>query len=449
MPHVHVQPIEGDAGGDDAVQLVGPDLGMEQAVAERRCVEHLRLAGCNDAVALQAGKVPPDGGREQVASEVIAGDTLQYAGSLALGCSFGAFQGCLGGLHALFEGIELALADALDAQAQCGLLADDELVLGFVPLAAAVFGEATNGHGFVANPHRTAFGLELAIDQDLRFQADAGRDRAGQLAGVGDVGGDERFDGLLVGRAGGHPGQGEFLAGQAGGGRLEFQDGVVAPGGASLVGVDAVFELGPQVVGHFAELLGAGLDGVGQGAGQVGQGVDLRIALAQHVADGAVAGVLAGDVGFEASLVGVELALQGCGVEVLHPAFGLVDLRALLGGIHEGVGIERHGGTQVHAGLEGVLLVAAVQGHPGVGAALAGGVAGASAGLVLDEGFDPGVFDAQGFGLRAGDQGNVADAALAPDLLGCVYVVHPLVDRVGVVAQGLGQGFDGGGRNGQ
>ena len=57
------------------------------------------------------------------------------------GSGFGAFQGGLGGLHALFEGIELALADALDAQAQCGLLADDELILRFVPLAAAVLGE--------------------------------------------------------------------------------------------------------------------------------------------------------------------------------------------------------------------------------------------------------------------------------------------------------------------
>ena len=82
--------------------------------------------------------------------------------------------------------------------------------------------------------------------------------------------------------------------------------------------MDAVFEFGPQAVGDFAELACSCLDGVGQAAGQVGQGVDLRVALAEHITHGAVAGVLAVDVGFEAGLVGVELALQGGGVEVLQ-----------------------------------------------------------------------------------------------------------------------------------
>ena len=270
------------------------------------------------------------------------------------------------------------MTDALDAQSQRGLLAHNELILSVIPLACAVSSEATHGHGFIAHGLGAAFGFDLAIDQDLRFQADAGWDRARQLAGVGGVGGNERFNSLLVGRAGRHPGQGEFLAGQAGSGGLELQDGAFAPGGASLVGVDAVLEPCTQAVGHFAELTCSGFDGVGQGAGQVGQGVDLRIALAQHVADGAVAGVLAVDVGFEAGLVGVELALQGGGVEVLYPAFGLVGLGALLGGIQEGVGIQRHCGSQIHAGLEGVLLEAAVHEHPGVGLALAGHVPGAA-----------------------------------------------------------------------
>ena len=44
VAYVHVQALEGDARGDDAVQLVGPDLGVEQAVAERWAVDHLRLA---------------------------------------------------------------------------------------------------------------------------------------------------------------------------------------------------------------------------------------------------------------------------------------------------------------------------------------------------------------------------------------------------------------------
>jgi len=157
--------------------------------------------------------------------------------------------------------------------------------------------------------------------------------------------------------------------------------------------------------------------------------------LAQHVAYGALPGVLAVDVGFKAGLVAAQLALQGGGVEVSHPAFGLVDFCALLSCVQHDLSIQGYGVRQVHAFLEGVLLEAAVQRHPGVGGALAGGVARASARLVLDEGFDPGVFDAQGFGLCARDQGNVADAALAPDLLGCVYGLrssHPV--------EGLGGG---------
>ena len=261
--------------------------------------------------------------------------------------------------------------------------------------------------------------------------------------------GDEGCYGGFVGSAGCHPSEGDLFTGNGCGGGLPAQQGAVTPGGAARVCVDFVFELGFAAGRQVAVGLAAGFDAVGQGACQVGQGVDGGGSLAQHVAYGALSGVLAVDVGFKAGLVAAQLALQGCGVEVSHPTFGLVGFCALLGCAEQGLGVQGYGSGQVHAFLEGVLLVAAVQGHPGVGGALAGGVAGASAGLVLDEGFDPGVFDAQGFGLRAGDQGNVADAALAPDLLGCVYVVHPLVDRVGVVAQGLGQGFDGGGRNGQ
>lgn len=155
----------------------------------------------------------------------------------------------------------------------------------------------------------------------------------------------------------------------------------------------------------------------------------------QDVAYGALAGVLAVDVGFKAGLVTAELALQGGGVEISDPAFGGVGCCALLGCVQQSLGVQRYGVSQVHAFLEGVLLEAAVQGHPGIGDALTGGVAGASAGLVLDEGFDPGVFDAQGFGLRARDQGYVVDAALAPDLLGCVYGVDS-ADPV----EGLGGG---------
>lgn len=59
VPDVHVQPFEGNARGDDAEQLVGPDLRVEQAVAQGGPVNHLRLGAGNGAVALQTGEVAP------------------------------------------------------------------------------------------------------------------------------------------------------------------------------------------------------------------------------------------------------------------------------------------------------------------------------------------------------------------------------------------------------
>ena len=62
VPDVHVQPLEGNARGHDAVQLAGLDLGVEQAVAQRRAVNHLGLGTGDCAVALQGRKVAPQGG---------------------------------------------------------------------------------------------------------------------------------------------------------------------------------------------------------------------------------------------------------------------------------------------------------------------------------------------------------------------------------------------------
>ena len=62
VAYVHVQALEGDARGDDAVQLAGLDLGVEQAVAQRRAVNHLGLGTGDCAVALQGRKVAPQGG---------------------------------------------------------------------------------------------------------------------------------------------------------------------------------------------------------------------------------------------------------------------------------------------------------------------------------------------------------------------------------------------------
>ena len=59
VPYVHIQALEGDACGDDAVEFVGPYLGVEQAVAERWAVKHLGLTRCNDCVALYCCVVAP------------------------------------------------------------------------------------------------------------------------------------------------------------------------------------------------------------------------------------------------------------------------------------------------------------------------------------------------------------------------------------------------------
>ena len=114
VPYVHVQALEADAGGHDAVEFVGLDLGVEQAVAQRRAVDHLGLAAGYCAVALQGGEVAPDGGGEQVSGEVLACQALQDGGALGFWRGLGLLQFLLGRLHSGLEGLQLRLADALD-----------------------------------------------------------------------------------------------------------------------------------------------------------------------------------------------------------------------------------------------------------------------------------------------------------------------------------------------
>ena len=391
VPDVHVQPLERDARGHDAVQLVGFDLRVEQPVAEGRPVEHLGLDGGDGSVALQAGEVAPERRRQHVSRQVFPGQVLQDRRSLAFRCRLGLFQLGLGLLHSGFERFHLHLADALDGEAQRRLLPRDELVLRFVPLLAAVAGEAPLAYGFAARSHGLARGDCLAFHADFRPEPDAARQAPRQLAGVELLArwrrGDEGCDGRFVCRAGRYPGKGHFLACQFGRGRLPVQQGAFAPGGGPLVCVDCVFEFRPAAFGYFAELLAARLDGVGQGACQVGQRVDLGAFAPQYVAYGALPAVLAVDVVLQLALVGLELLLQRRAVEVSYPAFGFVDFRSLLGCGEQGLGVQRHRRLQVHAVLEGVLLVAAVHGYPGVGLALARHVARAAPGMVLDEGF--------------------------------------------------------------
>ena len=166
VPYVHVQPLEGDACGDDAVELVGAHLGVEQAVAERWTIKHLCLAACDGTVALYCCVVAPQGGGEQVSGEVVARQALQEGGTLGFWSGLRLFQFLLCGLHSGFEGGELGLANALDAQAQGGLLACNEGVCGFVPVATAVFGKGARANGFAACTHAGAFGFDFSIHQN-------------------------------------------------------------------------------------------------------------------------------------------------------------------------------------------------------------------------------------------------------------------------------------------
>lgn len=155
-------------------------------------------------------------------------------------------------------------------------------------------------------------------------------------------------------------------------------------------------------------------------------------ACAEHISDGALAAVLALDVGLQLVLVGAQTGFDGVGVEVAHPAFGFVDLRALLGGGDEGLGIEGHCRLQVHAGGVFKAFEAGVKRYPGI--ALARGVDGAAAGVVLDEGFDPDVFKAEGVVDACAGEDGVGHAALAEDLLGGIgggSAAHPVLHALG------------------
>lgn len=52
MTHIQVESLGGDASGDNAVELVGFDLGVKQAIAESRSIEHGSLAAGDNTVAL-------------------------------------------------------------------------------------------------------------------------------------------------------------------------------------------------------------------------------------------------------------------------------------------------------------------------------------------------------------------------------------------------------------
>jgi len=233
----------------------------------------------------------------------------------------------------------------------------------------------------------------------------------GSCAGVGDACGDKRFNGLVIRVAGGHPGEGDFFAGYCCRGYLPIEQRTAAPDGCRLILVDRVPELRPFGLGNFAELFGTCPHGVGQGAGQIRQRVDFCGFRAQHVAHGAAAPVLAGDMALQLVLIMPDLVFNGRAIEVSCPAFCLVDFCPAPGGVEEGVGVKGHSRLQIHALGVGVLLEAGIHGHPGVGLALAWPVRGTSAGVVLDEGLDPDVFQTKGKVLASPGEDGVGHTA--------------------------------------
>ena len=92
-------------------------------------------------MALQAGEPAPHGGGEEIPRDVFACHAAEDRLPPVLRGGLGAFERGFGLLHSALERFELFGADALDADTDRGLLADNELILRFVPLAAAVLGE--------------------------------------------------------------------------------------------------------------------------------------------------------------------------------------------------------------------------------------------------------------------------------------------------------------------
>ena len=117
-------------------------------------------------------------------------------------------------------------------------------------------------------------------------------------------------------------------------------------------------------------------------------------------------------------------------VNVLNPACGVYGGTGLGPG-DKGLGIQRALAFDVHALGIGVLLVAGIHGHPGVGLF----VDGAATGDVVHECFDPDVFEFDECDLSAGSQADAGDAALPHELLDgfgfddAVYPVHGFVGR--------------------
>ena len=209
---------------------------------------------------------------------------------------------------------------------------------------------------------------------------------------------------------------------------LEVKDGGVGRA-IQRTGIQVVLELVPHLGRQCRELAARRNGRIRQRAHQ--DAVVLRNdgLAAEDVTYGGI-GFLGVDVILHLCLVSGECSLYGGTVDVLYPACG-VDGGTGLGLGDEGLGIQRDLAFDVHALGIGVLLVAGIQRHPGVGLF----VDGAATGDVVHECFDPDVFEFDEFDLSAGCHADVGDAALAHELLGgfgfgdAAYPVHGTVGR--------------------
>ncbi len=184
---------------------------------------------------------------------------------------------------------------------------------------------------------------------------------------------------------------------------------------------------------------------VGQCARQHGLGLRGDDLLANDVAHRAVRSSGRGvDIGLEFCLVIGELALDRGLVEILHPALLCIHRGAALGGCEQGIGIQRHGGLEVHARAVAVLFVAGVQRSPGVQVGIGVGVLpggqvpatvlGTPAGGPVHIGVDPDVLHADGGDAPAAGDAHGSDAALVEDLqrgFGLGGATHPVLHLVG------------------
>jgi len=122
------------------------------------------------------------------------------------------------------EGIQILNINELAKSLRMSYLPGDELVIRFIPLAAAVLGKGPGADWLAARSQGAAFGLDSALHQNLRLQADAGGQPSGQILRLERLSGahlgNQRLNGSLIGIAGCHPGQRQLLARQTG--RVRF-----------------------------------------------------------------------------------------------------------------------------------------------------------------------------------------------------------------------------------